>query len=466
MLVGAMTDIVLGFYNQISHQPEWYQKRIESISSYGFNVLSSMPDGTQIKQVIRDTSINSIIQSAGQSRKARYLYLTAYGHRAVAPDLVESMVRFAEQKGSALLAHILDDDAERANRAFFSLHHQCFLLDLDRWRDIGSPQWGEPGYYQDVMLPLVNRSQENFHDNYTPLWVAPIESTRRYTGELKEGWCLLAAFLQEGQIVWNIDLDSRRKKAHVYPDVGELQEYFQDATTEVKQVSQKIYVDTMLSVMGQTFVFNNEPANRNLVGNRRVAAIYCVASGFKPLEYLYQRSFDVQTKICYFDYSASALGFKRWLVETWDGEDYLAAIERYKQIDPAFHTNWLGDKDYSGQWPMIQARFGGVLAWKDFWQRYRSLPHEYHLWDLFDAGDRQSLLNAMGSTADLGHHVLWYSNAWFSDFSRFRWDVDTLAAWHSHLHEQIRDHVSSMEIFGISPAGHWEEILYDKPNYH
>ena len=127
----------------------------------------------------------------------------------------------------------------------------------------------------------------------------------------------------------------------------------------------------MQSVPQAVFVFNNEPSNTNLVGDRVVNHLYCVAAGFKPLEFLQQRQFDSSTTVHYFDHSQPALDFRRWLVQNWDGCDYLWAIDTYRGIDPAFTANWLALQDYRPQWQIIVDKFGGADAWLALWQTLR-----------------------------------------------------------------------------------------------
>jgi len=458
-----MTDVVVGVYNQIAHRPEAYQKRIQSITEYGFDLLTSVPDTTKIVKIVQGNSVDDILHQAADLGQARWLYLTAYGHRVMSDDLVERMISLAQQHQAALVGHILDDDPQQSNQKFFSLHHQCLLLDLEQWQHIGRPSWGTPQEVEDQVLPCVTRSSENAHDDYTPLWIKSAQRTRNYTGSLREGWNLLASFVTNGHTVWNFDHEIRRRKGHIYPEAGEIERYFQDPTVVVTQPSQRQYLDIMNSIRQQTFVFNNEPANRNLVGSKLVNSIYCVAAGFKPLEFLAQRRFNSNTKVFYFDYSLPALKFRQWLVENWDGQDYITAINQYTRLNPDFHTNWRGLVDYTPQWQVIQDRFGGRDCWLDLWQRYRQLPHHYIEIDLFNQENRQQLIQHMQSSSAHDHGVLWYSNAFYSDYSRFCFDVDTLSQWHESFHNQLKQLPSSIEVFGMSPRGQWEEILYDEP---
>ena len=61
--------------------------------------------------------------------------------------------------------HILD-----RGDAYYELHHQCYLLNLEKYQELGCPEIGqcELGAIHFQITP--DRSTENFHDTYTPLW--------------------------------------------------------------------------------------------------------------------------------------------------------------------------------------------------------------------------------------------------------------------------------------------------------
>jgi len=453
-----MTQIILGVYNQISNKLPAYQKRVQGITEFGFDLLSSTGE-TRISKIIHSNSIDNILQQAGPESQ-KWLAITALGHRILSRDLVETMVNFAVSKSAAVVGHILDDCPAHSNSEFFSLHHQCVLIDLDQWRNIGCPAWGEYGVYQDQPLPMCVRSLENFHDDYTPLYLQPGQGTRIYSGVLKEGWNLIKSCLDAGLTVWNFDHETRRRKAHIYPEVGELEHYFNDASTQVHQPSQRQYIETMQSVPQAVFVFNNEPSNTNLVGNRVVNHLYCVAAGFKPLEFLQQRQFDSDTVVHYFDHSQPALDFRRWLVQNWDGCDYLWAIDAYRGVDPAFTANWLALQDYRPQWQIIVDKFGGADAWLALWQRYQQLSHQYHLLDVFDADHCSQLSNMVQAQTAQQHSVIWYSNAFYSDYSRFVVDTETLQAHYENFVDELIKAPGTIEIFGQDAYGKWEQIQH------
>jgi 2-polyprenyl-3-methyl-5-hydroxy-6-metoxy-1,4-benzoquinol methylase len=150
------------------------------------------------------------------------------------------------------------------------------------------------------------------------------------------------------------------------------------------------------------------------------------AAGFKPNFTLESCGFDERTRVCYFDYSDIALGFKRRMVENWDGTDFVDFLRGCADAFPqAFYQMWggAGGLDYGlvdRSWRAELEQWGGAEAFRKHWARYRRLHHDYLVHDLF--GDPQPLLSRIPSDPSA---ILWMSNAfhslnacWFYDRQR------------------------------------------------
>jgi hypothetical protein len=108
--------------------------------------------------------------------------------------------------------HILDRDD-----AYYELHNQCYLLNLDRYQDLGYPEIGqcELGASHSQITP--DRSTENLHDTYTPLWIKPGNSIKTYNHKL-HGWNLVSAILAAGGTISAFNNNIRNNKKHYYPE--------------------------------------------------------------------------------------------------------------------------------------------------------------------------------------------------------------------------------------------------------
>lgn len=107
--------------------------------------------------------------------------------------------------------HILD----RGN-AYYELHHQCYLVNLDNYRNLDMPSIGkqELGSVHQQTVPI--RSKENIHDNYTPTYVQPGLAKNTYHHKM-HGWNILNVALSKYKVTAFND-KIRSSKKHYYPE--------------------------------------------------------------------------------------------------------------------------------------------------------------------------------------------------------------------------------------------------------
>ena len=68
----------------------------------------------------------------------------------------------------------------------WNIHPQAFFIDLDWWASVGCPEWGVEHRYElpepfETIEPI--RSKENWHDEYTPHWIAPSKNLKNYSSK-------------------------------------------------------------------------------------------------------------------------------------------------------------------------------------------------------------------------------------------------------------------------------------------
>ena len=116
------------------------------------------------------------------------------------------------ETGTSLAGHILD-----RGDAYYELHQQCYLINLKTYIQLGRPVVGiqELGQLHQQYNPI--RSQENYHDDYTPLWVQPGKSIKTFNHRC-HGWNILSTFLNNNQPVTVFDQQTRNSKIHLYPE--------------------------------------------------------------------------------------------------------------------------------------------------------------------------------------------------------------------------------------------------------
>jgi hypothetical protein len=199
---------------------------------------------------------------------------------------------------------------------------------------------------------------------------------------------------------------------------------------------QRAFLDLMRNEVGDArrgiFIFNFEsyldvdqpPAD--LAGP--LSTVFSVSAGFKAYRLLATHGFDDATRVVFFDYSPEALEFKKYLHETWDGEDYPAFLRRAVARIPASRAAYqfwgdleLDDPSWDAAeeaWRGELARWGGAEIFRDVWLRLRTLRYEIVLADLLT--DHDVLYGLLDGRRDA---AIWWSNAFFTFFSNWHYDL-------------------------------------------
>lgn len=113
--------------------------------------------------------------------------------------------------GYALIGHVLD----RKER-YYHLHQQQFILDVEKWRDINKPSFN----CRSGTVTNIERSKDNFHDDYTPTWIKQTEGTTSYD-KLKFGGYVISELLENNLKVRPFNNNERHVKKFVYYDIDE-----------------------------------------------------------------------------------------------------------------------------------------------------------------------------------------------------------------------------------------------------
>ena len=123
-------------------------------------------------------------------------------------DNIENLL----EKNFFIAGHILD-----RGDAYYELHHQCYLINLDYFKKLGNPKVGQQhlGHRHKQLVPW--RSKENYHDGYTPIWVSAGDDNKFYEHKC-HGWNILSCAFEQDLPVLVFDDSIRNNKIHFYPE--------------------------------------------------------------------------------------------------------------------------------------------------------------------------------------------------------------------------------------------------------
>ena len=133
------------------------------------------------------------------------------------------------EKDFFVAGHVLDrSDYD----AYYELHHQCYVINLNYYRKLNCPIAGklERNIKHTQVIPY--RSNDNWHDNYTPKSVSGGTLEHTYSNRC-HGWNFLKLAFENNLPVIVFDESIRNNKKHYYPE-SELDFY-----EHVKHISYK-----------------------------------------------------------------------------------------------------------------------------------------------------------------------------------------------------------------------------------
>jgi len=249
----------------------------------------------------------------GLKRHARryndHILFMAAGCRITEDNVIIDIMKEIDNNPDYLCAaHILDwTNKDR----WYELHHQFVMINIKTWNDIGCPKFG--GWTDDKKeLPVIERSVENFHDDYTPLWIKD-SSKRRVQRYSNPGWNLIGEGMRWGCDIINWNELIRSKRTFYYPETDT--ELFWECIKEKKMdaritnFNQKKFLEFIThGVQDQIWLYNSEDmAINSRALDEKYDIIALPASGFKYLDVFKSNILNEGGKLIIYDFNPKAL---------------------------------------------------------------------------------------------------------------------------------------------------------------
>lgn len=207
-----------------------------------------------------------------------------------------------------LIGHIIDPLVEGE---FFSLHPQCFFLDLDKFTD----DCFDDGEFESYN---IIRSDKNIHDTYTPLWICPgDDKIKGY--QTKFGQKLIASHLNKKLMVSNWHQKLRDNKIYLYRT-----EIYKDWVA-----SQQSYIDLAEK---QLWVTNNQN-----VAYYDAEHLVSPASGLFWILSVATKNIS-QITLC--DISSTQIELAKLLINQWNGINYGEFVFNYIKTNKLKHLQF------------------------------------------------------------------------------------------------------------------------------
>ena len=196
-----------------------------------------------------------------------------------------------------IYGHILD-----RQEAYYELHHQCYLINLEKYNILGQPLVGfqELGSHHTQITPI--RTIENLHDDYTPLSISSGSSQSVYKHKM-HGHNLISKGLIQGYQIVAFSEHVRQYKKYYYPE---------NPTEFLNQISWAYarynYCMTEFVHTSHTEIFNINDTYDQLV---------ITASGVELLKYL-----NPDATVIMYDYNQKSLDYYRDIIH-WKNIEFV-----------------------------------------------------------------------------------------------------------------------------------------------
>jgi hypothetical protein len=299
-----------------------------------------------------------------------------------------------------LIGHILDKKS-----AYYELHPQCYLINLILYQSLECPTIGKRTLYikHEQFIPI--RSEENHHDDYTPVWVKAGHDRAIFEHQC-HGWNILRLAFENNLSVLVFDEGFRNSKRYFYPDDG-----------NPVQHQSKFYLETTVAARHWINPVGTAPVlDYKLQGPLKNLVTTC--NGIDWILYLKKYGFEHGTKVKFVDYNMMFLEFTKRLLE-WDGVDYIEFLNKFGQEKTEFlglpNNTWYGVKnDLEKRWHEFKEEVNWDSTWSEIRQNvtfefcYKDFLHEEvgHDWIDSSYNDHRTLIN-------LSHVFSYHSTAIF-----------------------------------------------------
>jgi len=199
---------------------------------------------------------------------------------------------------------------------------------------LGSPVVGKFEYYSAHTQIAPSRSEENIHDDYTPVWVTSGDTERQYKHKW-HGWNILSVAFANNKFVKPFADRFRKNKRYYYPNY---EPAFLNACTY-------LYGKNQIATQTLFYPYNTETVVDSPVQGP-LKQLVIQASGLQFIDYLVKYGYDKNTVVRFVDYNLFALDCMSAITQKWNGENYMEFVNRYVDLRYGFveasqKKNWL-----------------------------------------------------------------------------------------------------------------------------
>jgi hypothetical protein len=344
-----------------------------------------------------------------------------------------------------LIAFTLDWDPQ-IGQGWIECHNQMMVINVHTWKQLDSPKYGN---WEDVTEELPNyiRSEENFHDKYTPYWIKGTEGTSLKLRS-KQGWSFIKTALSNGIRIDNFTSEMRDCRLYIYPDFESDKLYtsiINQDSADLTNPNQKKFIDKFTRPEKTLWIYNSERYNFG-TDMSSCDVYFGTAAGFKYLDVL---NYNLNMKFVFYDYNMPSLNWIKHLKENWDGNNLPAFLQSQPKETRRLYKFINKDIEYNQE--LMFKDFGSEENFKNLWDKFKKSDAVFVQGSLFNTTWLKSLLTHYLANKPF----FYYSNIFATDFISMMFSLEEIDNKYKEFLDTIYQVYPNALTNGCDPKGIW-----------
>jgi len=328
---------------------------IHRFDMHGYDIFISKDEDSLLQASVENGYSHAVVISAGTSLKLS--------------DNLFGAIKSACQEDFFIAGHILDrKDHSYYKNACFELHQQFYIVNLEQYKELGSPTIGQEEWVEYQQLAPIRSKECLYDDPEIPVWMKKGTEIHTYSVKL-HGWNILNVALENDKVLLTLNQKIRDSKKYLY--------------YEYDHVFLKTLADIKYYQFFATNFFagwNSDQLREELPFEGPIEQYATVGIGFNWIKNLELVGFTDKTKIIFTDINYNCLMFMKKMVEDWDGNNYADFYWEHKPMLPNNppHISDEYRQQIANQWEKFLTT---IDNWPALWHQVKQLEYDYILID-------------------------------------------------------------------------------------
>lgn len=354
--------IVYCILDNINNQySESSKETAKNISDYFLS--KTIKNGYDI--IIDDTTDKLLRRAASDNFYSHAVVVITGTHLGLSDRLFKHVEEKCKEQFT-LAGHVLD-----RGDAYYEIHNQFFIMNLEEFRKLGSPKMGDVDWNKTHIKVEPIRSKECVaNDAEIPVWIKQGNTPKTYTQQ-RHGWNFIDIGLKNNAVFCDVGADIRNNKRYLYYEYDHVY---------LRQVPDLFNYTLICNTM--VTPWNSDHLPEGLVTNKALDHYVTTGTGLNWIYNILNLGYHNKTKITFTDISYVVLSFMKSLIEEWDGTDYATFyMSQIKFVPDSYqydlHKHEQRIRDW---WQEFEKNFDDFQS---VWSEIRQLNFDYKLLDFF-----------------------------------------------------------------------------------